>query len=168
MIDLISLSAEFSAVSDADELVVYEGKVFEAGEYPDKDFAIDEAELAFKASSFQGVDLDLEHSSFKDILGNRLGRLETVWSRGAEAIGRLRVPRWLHELAGGRLQTSLSFDRDKNIVGCALTLSPRIADAEVVAAFSDAVRPVAAALAPAARSVAAALAPAARPSPPAP
>jgi hypothetical protein len=126
---------EFVATFD-DGLVVYEGKVFEAGDYPDKDFAIDEAELTASAQQFQGVDLDLEHSAFKDVLGNKLGRLEAVWNRGRDAIGRLRIPRWLHELAGGRLQTSLSFDRKKRIVGCALTLSPRIADAEVAAAFA--------------------------------
>jgi hypothetical protein len=80
--------------------------------------------------------LDLEHSELKDVLGNRLGRLEAVWTKGAEALGRLRIPRWLHDLAGGKLQTSLSFDRDKNIVGCALTLNPRIPDAEVAAAFA--------------------------------
>ena len=130
--------AEFLATTFFDDLVVYEGKVFEAGEYPDKGFVMDEAELAAKVLAFGGVDLDLEHSSFKDVLGNKLGRLETIWNRGTEALGRLRVPRWLHELAGGKLQTSLSFDRDKNIVGCALTLRPRIADAQVVAAFTRA------------------------------
>jgi len=134
---LMACAAEFSAASDGvDGFVVYEGKVFEAGSYPDKDFVIDLDELEAKASAFAGVDLDLEHSNFKEILGNKLGRLEAIWSRGAEAIGRLRVPRWLHELAGGRLQTSLSFDTDKNIVGCALTLNPRIQDAEVFAAFT--------------------------------
>ncbi len=130
-------AAEFSAVSESvADSVVYEGKVFQAGDYPDKAFAIDEMELAQKARAFQGVDLDLEHSSFKDVLGNRLGRLEAIWNHGADAIGRLRIPKWLHELAGGKLQTSLSFDRNKNIVGCALTLNPRITDAKVVAAFS--------------------------------
>jgi len=119
-----------------DDCVDYIGKIFEAGEYPDKEFAIDESELAEKAREFRGVDLDLEHSEFKDVLGNRLGRLESIWSKGGEAIGRLKIPRWLHDLAGGKLQTSLSFDRDKNIVGCALTLHPRIADAEVAAAFA--------------------------------
>lgn len=128
---------EFSVTAEGyDDLVVYEGKVFEAGDYPDKAFAIDEGELAEKALAFRGVDLDLEHSPFKDLLGHKLGRLEAVWNRGAEAIGRLRIPRWLHELAGGKLQTSLSFNQDKNIVGCALTLNPRIADAQVLAAFA--------------------------------
>lgn len=119
-----------------DARVTYVGKVFQAGAYPDKAFEIDEAELLQTAQSFEGVDLDLEHSEFKDVLGNKLGRLEAIWTNGAEAIGRLKVPYWLHELAGGKLRTSLSFDQRKNIVGCALTLSPRIPDAEVAAAFA--------------------------------
>jgi len=125
-----------SAVGDGDEFVPYVGKVFEAGEYPDKAFAISPSELSESASGFGGVDLDLEHSEFRDLLGHRLGRLEKLWIDGRDAIGRLSVPRWLHELSGGRLQTSLTFDRAKRVVGCALTLSPRIRDAEVYAAFS--------------------------------
>ena len=58
--------------------VVYEGKVFEAGDYPDKEFSISPDELQEKALSFTGVDLDLEHSQFRDLLGHRLGRLEKV------------------------------------------------------------------------------------------
>lgn len=134
-----SLTAEFSVTADSSAtLVPYEGKIFEAGKYPDKDFAITDSELAERVQCFHGLDLDLEHSSFKDLLGNKLGRLEAIWNRGSEAFGRLMVPQWLHKLAGGKLKTSLSFDQDKNIVGCALTLSPRIADAQVVAAFSRA------------------------------
>lgn len=121
-----------------DDSVLYEGKVFEAGVYPDKDFAIGLEELNAKAAAFAGVDLDLEHSAFKDVLGNKLGRLESLCSRNGELIGRLRIPKWLHDLAGGRLKTSLSFDPHKNIVGCALTLHPRIPDAMVAAAFSRA------------------------------
>ncbi len=126
----------FAFDSIDDVFVTYEGKVFEAGEYPDKQFSISEEELEARTRTFNGVDLDLEHSPFRDLLGHRLGRLEKVWRDGRDALGRLSVPRWLHELCGGKLQTSLTFDRDKNIVGCALTLSPRIADAEVVAAFA--------------------------------
>jgi hypothetical protein len=120
---------------DGDEFVPYEGKVFEAGQYPDKDFSMSEEELEERAVAFIGVDLDLEHSQFRDLLGHRLGRLEKIWRDGRDALGRLSIPRWLHELCGGRLQTSLTFDRGKNIVGCALTLSPRIPDAEIAAAF---------------------------------
>ncbi|MDR3691188.1 MAG: hypothetical protein P4L46_17540 [Fimbriimonas sp.] len=116
--------------------ITYVGKVFEAGEYPDKGFAISSEELADRVRAFAGVDLDLEHSPFRDLLGHRLGRLERIWLDGRNAMGRLAIPRWLHELCGGHLQTSLTFDHAKNIVGCALTLSPRIRDAEVAAAFS--------------------------------
>ena len=120
----------------ADGFVPYEGKVFEVGDYPDKAFAITEAELAERIDRFGGVDLDLEHSRFHDLLGHRLGRLVRIWLNGREAIGRLSIPRWLHDLCGGNLQTSLTFDSTKDIVGCALTLNPRIPDAQVAAAFT--------------------------------
>ncbi len=127
----------FSAQSQGDGLVVpYEGKVFEAGDYPDKAFSLTESELDDLVQQFEGVDLDLEHSPFQDLLGHRLGRLESLWRDGANAMGRLAIPRWLHDLAGGRLQTSLTFNAAKSIVGCALTLNPRIPDAEVFAAFT--------------------------------
>jgi len=124
------------SASEVGGFVPYEGKVFEAGSYPDKAFSIGEEELATTIAGFQGVDLDLEHSPFHDLLGHRLGRLEHIWLSGREAFGRLAVPRWLHDLCGGRLQTSLTFDKNKKIIGCALTLNPRIPDAQVVAAFA--------------------------------
>lgn len=131
--------AAFGPLNDEQlgSMVPYAGKVFEAGDYPDKAFQITESELADRANKFAGVDLDLEHSPFKDLLGNSLGRLDRIIGSGKDAIGQLSIPRWLHDLAGGKLQTSLSFDRDKNIIGCALTLNPRIPDAQVVRAFAQ-------------------------------
>lgn len=134
----VKVQASFSATTETvGDQVIYTGKVFEAGSFPDKNFEISNEELAAKASVFGGVDLDLEHSPFTEVLGNKLGRLEKLWTDGATALGRISVPKWLHEISGGTLKTSLSFDTAKNIVGCALTMNPRIPDAQVAAAFAN-------------------------------
>jgi hypothetical protein len=115
--------------------VVRVGKLFEAGEYPDKKIAFDEDDLERAVQSFQPVANDLEHE--ETILDGRLGWLRRVWRQGRELFGEVSIPKWLDEIVGGRpIGVSLAFDREKRIVGNALVLQPRIRDAAIIRAFS--------------------------------
>lgn len=125
--------AEFSADGG---FVTYKGKVFEAGDYPDKGVAFTPAELQAIASGFAGVPNDLEHKD--TILNGELGTMPVVKAMdgGQWLYGELSVPKWLHDLKGGEpIGVSLAFDANKRIVGNALTLNPRIKTAQVQAAF---------------------------------
>jgi len=128
----------FSAFKEkaSDGTVIRRGKVFESGDFPDKDVSFDEADLDRAVSTFAPVDNDLEHAS--TILDGHLGRLEKVWRKGAELFGEVHLPAWLDEAIGDeKIKVSLAFDRAKNIVGNGLVLRPRIADAAIMSAFSS-------------------------------
>lgn len=115
------------------------GKVFELGEYPELGFAIDADEMDAAIERFEPVDNDLEHAGVKDVLGFSLGQLTQLYRSGDEVFGEVWVPAWLAGLAGDRLMVSLAFDEAKNVVGNALTVSPRVDDAVVSAKFSKSV-----------------------------
>lgn len=121
-----------------DGMVIRSGKLFEAGEYPDKAFAITEDELANVAAEFVPVPNDLEHED--TILSGKLGRLEKVWAQGKELFGAVAIPKWLDDLIGSNpIKASLAWARDtKRIVGNGLVLNPRIPDAQLEAAFNAA------------------------------
>jgi len=85
-VEFTSTGAEFAGGDRC-----YIGKVFKAGDYTDKDFSITADELAAKATAFAGVDLDLEHSEFRDVLGHKLGKLVSIQASGKDALGKLSV-----------------------------------------------------------------------------
>lgn len=119
----------------ADGTVVRRGKVFEAGDFPDKQVKFDEDDLTHAVKEFSPVENDLEHAS--TVLDGKLGRLERVWQKGSELFGEVHLPKWLDEAIGDEpIKVSLAFDRAKRIVGNALVLRPRIADAAIMSAFS--------------------------------
>jgi len=127
--------AEFSAEADS---VVFKGKVFEAGDYPDKGVSFTPAELQAIATQFSPVENDLEHR--ETILSGQLGKLQNVKAMdgGAWLYGEVALPKWLADLTAGQpIGTSLAFDANKRIVGNALTLNPRIPGAQVAAAFAE-------------------------------
>lgn len=135
------LFADDAAATDTDEhdeMVEYSAKLFEAGEYPDKAFAVSPAELEAAAAAFTPVDNNLEHSP--SILDGKLGKLVSVAARGKELFGRVQIPRWLKAAVGDNpIRVSLEWDRhSKRIVGNALVLNPRIPDAQLIAAFTAA------------------------------
>ena len=117
------------------DFVIREGKVFELGAWPDKGFALDGAEADAAIAVYAPVDNDLEHR--KTILDGHLGKLDSVRRDGTELFGRIRIPKWLDTLQGDKpIGVSLAWNAAKQIVGNALTLNPRITDAQVAAAFS--------------------------------
>jgi hypothetical protein len=108
--------------------------LFEAGDYPDKNFTLTEDELNIAAANFQPVANDLQHTN--TILDGKLGTLESVYVKGKELFGKVKIPKWLHDLHPNAIKTSLTWSRDdKRIRGNALVLNPRVPDAQIVAAF---------------------------------
>lgn len=129
------LFAAFKETRD-DGSVVRRGKIFEVGDFPDKNVAFDDGDLDHAVNTFQPVENDLEHAS--TILDGKLGRLSRVWKRGQELFGEVELPAWLDKAIGDEaIKVSLAFDRAKRIVGNALVLRPRIADAAIMSAFSS-------------------------------
>jgi len=122
---------------DASDEVILTGKVFEIGNFPDRSFSIGADEMDRAITEFRPVPNDLEHSRLREVLGNSLGELRKIWRVGDDVIGEVAAPAWLVRLAGNALKVSLAFNAAKKVVGNALTLAPRISDAEVVAAFAE-------------------------------
>lgn len=118
------------------DMVKRTGKLFQAGDYPDKNFSITAEEMATAATAFRPVDNDLEHRS--TILDRKIGQLESVQARGAELFGTVVIPKWLNDTLGAEpLKVSLAWDRPtKRIIGNGLVLNPRVSDAQVCAAFA--------------------------------
>lgn len=124
-------------VEFAEDSVICTGKLFEAGDYPDKQFSITPQEMEQAVAKFTPVNNDLQHTP--TILDGKLGRLESVYVQGKELFGKVRIPKWLHDLNPQGIKTSLTWTRgDKSICGNALVLNPRVQDAQVVAAFTAA------------------------------
>jgi hypothetical protein len=114
---------------------IYRGKLFEAGDFPDKGISFTEAELA---ELVKGVDVfnNLEHTP--TVLDKKLGRTHSMFMKGSEVHGTVEIPSALRTLINSKtLKTSFEFDRKtKRIIGNAIVMNPRITDAQVVAAFS--------------------------------
>jgi hypothetical protein len=121
-----------------DGSVIRTGKVFQIGDYPDKEFSLTEAEADAAIAAFTPVDNDLEHKH--TILDGKLGKLQSVWRSGKELFGKVAIPKWLHEAHGtDDMGASLAWGiASKRIVGNGLVLHPRVADAQLIAAFSAA------------------------------
>lgn len=131
------LFSVFKESTTNDGHVVRSGKIFEAGDFPDKGVKFDESDLDSAVASFSPVENDLEHAS--TILDGKIGKLEKVWKQGSELFGEVSIPAWLDEAIGKQpIKVSLAFDRTKKIVGNALVLRPRITDAAIMSAFSAA------------------------------
>ncbi|MEN6583045.1 MAG: hypothetical protein ABFD54_11395 [Armatimonadota bacterium] len=122
----------------SDGTVLRTGKIFEAGDYPDKGFSITEEQLARVPATFTPVNNDLEHKP--TILSGKIGQLRSVVAKGKELFGTVAIPKWLNDTIGkDPLKVSLAWTKDsKQIIGNALVLNPRIPDAQLMAAFSAA------------------------------
>jgi len=126
-----------AAFASSDATVTRRGKIFEAGDYPDKSFSADIEDLYLAALDFTAVPNDLEHTP--TILDGKLGQLTKVeLDPDGSLVGEVEIPRWLDDIIGvDPVKTSLMWDREtKRIVGNALVLEPRIADAMLVSAFN--------------------------------
>jgi hypothetical protein len=140
---VVKMTAEFTADAStpaAADIIPYIGKVFEIGDYPDKHFTLTEAEADAAIAAFSPVQNDYEHHN--GLFDGKLGTLKRVWRDGLNLMGEMLVPKQVRELAGATIKTSLTWARDsKQIIGNALTSTPRVSDATLVAAFSAATVP---------------------------
>ncbi len=114
------------------------GKLFEPGHFEDKGITITRADLEAAAAAFVPVDVNLDHQ--KTVLDGHLGKLIAVFvSADGTLTGEYEEPSWLSQVLGNaERKVSLEFCRaTKKITGMALTLSPRIEQAALFAAFSN-------------------------------
>jgi hypothetical protein len=135
-----------------DKMVVKKGKIFQAGNYPDKSFKVDPSELGEIVKRFTApVPLDLNHhSSGLKRLDSKLGRLTSVWHDDKGALfGSVEIPEWLDNTVckdddGSQLPLPVSCafltpEGGKPFISkLALTDTPRVSDAAIFAAFSAA------------------------------
>lgn len=131
-------SADFATVLD-DGMVLREGKLWEAGEYPDKDYGMTPEENWAAVQQFKPVDLGIEHCP--TILDGKLGQLRDMrlTDDGQVIEGTLAIPGWLNDVIGDEpLKVSCEWDREtKTISKLGLVVSPRVTDAAVMSAYAD-------------------------------
>lgn len=119
--------------------IIRTGKIFEAGDYPDKKFALNADEMRAACTNFQPVALNVEHVPTIFDLGD-LGRVERVWDDGVNLSADVAVNRHVdaymqqHKIP---LKVSAEWDRElKTLSGLALVKNPRVTDAAIMAAFA--------------------------------
>jgi uncharacterized membrane-anchored protein YhcB (DUF1043 family) len=118
------------------EPVVRQGKYFEIGDYPDKNFSLTEQEFDANISKLTTVHNSIEH--LPTIFDGKLGETTRFWRKGKDIYTEYTIPRWLHEVTGGApLKTSAEWDRETKMpVGNSIVLTPRIRDAAMMGAFN--------------------------------
>lgn len=124
---------------DDGNFVYRRGKLFEIGNFVDKQFQLDKSELLAAVEAFTApVPVDMEH--IESPLSGKLGELVSVEASddGTELHGIVALPKWLDNVLDER-KVSTTWLRDKKILtGLALVRNPRVSDAALMAAFSAA------------------------------
>ncbi|NWJ46459.1 MAG: hypothetical protein HXX08_11320 [Chloroflexi bacterium] len=124
------------------EIVVRRGKVFEAGDYPEKEFSITPEEMEEAVKAFKPVPIDYQH--VEGPLDGEFGKLAKVRVDPKDPknlLGEVAIPKWLHALFKGKpMKVSTTWDiATKKIIGLAMVNHPAVSDAAVLSAFSQAV-----------------------------
>ncbi len=119
------------------DFVVRRGTFFQVGDYPDKQFALTEAEADAAIARFAPVPLNIEH--IPTIFDGKLGMVRRLWREGKDLLAEYVIPRWLHEVTRGEaIKISSEWSRTtKCPQGGAFVLHPRVADAVMLAAFHN-------------------------------
>lgn len=132
-----ALDPEAQVPTSDGEYVLRTGKIFEAGQYKDKNFEISSEELCEAIVNFQPVELDVEH--MPSIFDGKLGTLQAVAlaEDGKSLIGTVKFPKWLDSvLSTVEKKVSATWDRTtKMLTKLALVRNPRVKDAAIYAAF---------------------------------
>lgn len=133
----MSLTADFATLSDDGQTVTRRGKIWQAGEYEDKDYGMTPEENWAAVQAWGGpVDIDLEH--MPTILDGKLGKLTQIAlsDDGTEIEGTVEIPKWLNDVIGEEpIKVSSTWDRaTKELSKLALVKTPRVSDAAVMAA----------------------------------
>jgi hypothetical protein len=123
-----TLTFEFDYLVD-EMAVEKDAKIFEAGEYPDKEITIGEEDLDGIIENFTEVPVKVEHT---DSPLDPLGTVKRIWRRGRELFARLAFP---SDLAGflerrGIKKLSVALHKDPlRLAEVSLVLSPRVPSA---------------------------------------
>lgn len=129
------------AQGEETEYVVRWGKIFEAGEYPDKGFALTAEEMASAAAEFVPVNIGYEHFPQDHPLKDKLGELREVKvaEDGVTLLGGVAMPAWLDKvLPPAKRMVSTVWDRaTKQLKGLDLTGKPRVSDAALMSAYAE-------------------------------
>jgi hypothetical protein len=114
------------------------GKLFECGDYSDKNFSLSPDELKSATANFSPVYFTIEHKSSP--FDGLLGQLQKVWvsEAGTEMFGEWLEPEPVTQLLKDAVRrVSVEFCRQtKRICGISLVNFPRISEAAMFAAFS--------------------------------
>lgn len=106
-----------------------DAKIFEAGEYPDKELTVTEEDLDEIVGNFAETPVKVEHA---DSPLDPLGTVKRIWRRGSELLARLAFPSDLAAFLERRGIRKLSVALHRNplrLAEVSLVLSPRVADA---------------------------------------
>ncbi|MBA3829877.1 MAG: hypothetical protein H0X33_13135 [Taibaiella sp.] len=135
--------AEFDLNGDyeeTDDYVIVRGKIFHSGDFPDKNFSLNDAELAAAVTGFKPVPVDYSH--VEGPLDGKLGELRSVSlsENGKDLMGEVAIPKWLDKALGDTARkVSCTWNRaTKQLEKLALVNLPRIPDAILFAAFCEA------------------------------
>lgn len=116
--------------------------LFEAGDYPDKNFTMTASELLAAASTYQSAAAKINLQHAPKMLVGKLGEVRDVWTpdQGKTMFGKVALPLWLDDqLTEAERRVSCEFDRKtKALTGLALTPTPRVEGAALMAAFQEA------------------------------
>ena len=118
------------------DFVVRRGMFFQVGEYPDKQFGLTEAEADTAIAGFVPVPLNVEH--IPTIFDGKLGFVQRLWREGRNILAEYSIPRWLQDVTQNEpIKISSEWNRaNKEPIGGAFVLHPRVADAVMQAAFA--------------------------------
>lgn len=120
------------------DFAVYEGLIFKAGEYPDKQMKASTDQLASLCSSFSGAPIKLDHrDGVLDQALEGFGLVEMSMD-GPDVRGIAIVPKWLKAALGERFSVSVGIMRDCSAVReISVVSNPRIANANLEALFEN-------------------------------
>lgn len=139
--EIVTFSLDPATFAGKNEIVI-DAKLFELGDYPDKNFSLSEEEAdSVTVASAAGKRIEFEH--MPTVLSGKTGSIEKAWRDGTSIYGTLRFSKWVGEaLAGETPKLSLSFNPvTKEVEEVSIVRNPRITDASLLAAFSGETEP---------------------------
>jgi len=119
--------------------VLRTGKIFQTGDYKDKDFALSADEMEEAANNFEASrPMNFEHAASP--LDGYIGSIQRVWHDGTNLFADTHINKHIdaiYQENNLEYKVSAEWSRDaKKLIGLALVRNPRIADAALMSAFS--------------------------------
>jgi len=119
--------------------VLRTGKIFQTGDYKDKDFALSADEMEDAANNFEASrPMNFEHAASP--LDGYIGSIQRVWHDGTNLFADTHINKHIdaiYQENNLEYKVSAEWSRDaKKLIGLALVRNPRIQDAALMSAFS--------------------------------